>query len=104
MPNHVTHEFTVENITWQGIEIEVTHESEKWGSIDHIVIRSVNPKNARIPVTETGYRSHFLPIGSLEEQGITAKELVLIWLEEESQTTKWKQYVEASRQGSLFDF
>ncbi len=100
----MAHSIITECITWENINIEITHESEKWGSIDHIEIRSIDPENARNPITETGYRSHFLPIGSLESQGITAKELVLEWLHSESSKPEWKQYSESLRQGDLFDF
>lgn len=99
MSNLITYE-----LTWQGIEMEITHETGKWGSTDHIEIRSINPAKARTPITETGYRSHFLPIGSLDAHGITAKELVVDWLEREAQTPKWQQYAESSRQTNLFDF
>lgn len=94
----------VETILWEDIEIEITYETEKWGSIDHIEIRSISPEKARIPITKTGYRSHFIPIGALEENGITAKELVLEWIEKEAQSPEWKNYFESTRQKTLFDF
>jgi hypothetical protein len=94
---------TVEHINWQGITIEVIYWPVKWGSIAHIEVRSIEPKEARIPITETGYRSHFLPIGTLEAEGITVKDLVLGWIDEQAFKPEWKQYAESQRQGDLFD-
>jgi hypothetical protein len=99
----MTHSITVECITWENVEIEITHETGKFGA-EHIEIRSINPINARNPITETGYRSHFMPLGALEAHGLTAKELVMEWLKRESDTVEWKKYAESQRQGDLFAF
>lgn len=51
-------------ITWRGIQVEITFTPEKFGMIEHIELHSEN--RLALPVTETGYRSHFIPIGSVE--------------------------------------
>ncbi len=93
---------TVDQIIWQDITIEVTYEPKKWTSSAHIQVKSIHPEKAPIPITETGYRSHFLPVGALEEHGITAKQMVLEWIEEESRSIKWKNHEKKARQLSLF--
>lgn len=54
-------------ITWRGIQVEITFTPEKFGVIEHIELHSEN--RLALPVTETGYRSHFIPIGSVEQEG-----------------------------------
>ncbi len=70
---------------WQGIEMEAVYTPLKWGVIAHLQVRSVHPERARLPITETGYRSQ-----------------VIAWLDEEAADPAWRRYIEANRQGSLF--
>lgn len=87
---------------WQGIEIEATYNHCKWGVIAHLEIRSVAPAGAALPITSTGYRSHFHPIGTVEAHGNDVVAQVTAWLDEEAARPEWRRYVEASRQGELF--
>ena len=41
-----------------------------------------------LPVTETGYRSHFIPAGTVAEHG-GAVAFVTAWLEHEAARTGW---------------
>lgn len=50
-------------ITWRGIRVEITFTPEKFGMIEHIELHSEN--RLALPVTETGYRSHFIPMGNV---------------------------------------
>ena len=100
----MTNSMTVDQLIWGGITIEVIYWPIKWGSIAHIEIRSIAPKSARLPITETGYRSHFLPIGALESEGLPAKDLVLRWIEEQAAKPEWKVHADSLRQADLFDF
>ncbi len=49
---------------WNGISIEIRYESN-WLSISagfdtaHLEIESIAPERAHLPITDTGYRSHF---------------------------------------------
>ncbi len=44
-------------IIWRGITVNISHSTESWHKpYDHIELRAAEP----LPVTETGYRSHFL--------------------------------------------
>lgn len=92
-----THRFA-----WQGIEIEARYTPLKWGVIDHLEIRSITPERARLPITETGYRSHFHQPGPVESHGGDVVALVTAWLDDEAATPTWRAYVEASRQGAMF--
>lgn len=54
-------------IHWRGIDIEVGYEVANCCSgLSHRELRSINPPRARLPMTETGYRSHFHQAGLIE--------------------------------------
>lgn len=96
--------YQTHKMTWQGIEIEARYDPQYCKSIvAHLEIQAINPERARLPMTETGYRSHFHTIGTIErDYGGDVVACVEDWLEREAQSKDWKAYVEASRQGSLF--
>lgn len=91
-------------MNWRGIEIEARYKADSGcGVIAHLELRSINPPKARLPMTDTGYRSHYHSIGLIENQydgDVTA--FVLQWLNAESKSKKWTQYVEAAKQLTLF--
>lgn len=84
-------------IQWQGMAIQIRHVAGWAAGYDHLEIRTIEPDRAKLPITETGYRSHFLPGWELEEQG-GAVTFVTAWLEHAAQSTEWQ----AARQLSLF--
>lgn len=93
--------------TWQGIEIEAGYTPRKFGGvIAHLEIRSVAPERAPLPITETGYLSHFHECGTIEAVtasgggGVLAQ--IIAFLDSAAEKPDWRRYVEASRQGSLF--
>ena len=93
-----THRFT-----WQGIEIEATYTPQKWGGvIAHLEIRSINPERAPLPITNTGYRSHFHQPGTIEAHGGNVVAQMTAWLNEEAGKPDWQRHIECSTQGELF--
>jgi hypothetical protein len=72
--------------TWRGIALEIAFTPEKFGMVDHIEIRTED--RAPLPVTETGYRSHFIPPRTVAEHG-GAVAFVTAWLEYEAAQTGW---------------
>lgn len=87
---------------WRGIEIEARYWPLKWNVIAHLAIRSIAPEGAPLPITETGYRSHFHQPGTVEALGGDVVAQVKSWLDEEAAKPEWRGYVDASRQMSLF--
>lgn len=94
---------------WQGITIEVVYEPN-WLNIAnrdsdlpsaHLDIRSVKPERAPLPITETGYRSHFLHPEAIEEVGGPVA-YVEAWLNDMARSSEWREYQGRSRQLSLF--
>ena len=100
---------SIENIklTWNTISIDVNYNND-WSkahreimgfSMGHLEIQSKD--KARLPITETGYRSHFIAATTIEEYGGPEK-YVMDWLDEKSKTKAWRDYWRSSNQLSLF--
>ena len=86
-------------IVWEGIEIEVTYKPKDILAMSHLELRI--PSRARIPVTETGYRSEYLHPGTIEDAG-GPQAYVIAWLDHMAQSREWQDHVVTSRQLSLF--
>ena len=89
----------VVSVTWEGIEVEVTYKPHDIMAWAHLELRT--DKRQILPVTETGYRSEFVPPGLVEAEG-GPEAYVLAWLTREAQRPAWKRKAEAARQLSLF--
>ena len=87
---------------WRGIEIKATYTPLKWSVIAHLEIRSVQPPGEPLPITTTGYRSHFHRPGTIEALGGDVIAQVTAWLDEEAAKPEWRAHIERSRQGELF--
>ena len=92
----------IHRLTWRGIEIEARYTPLQWKVIAHLEIESVAPERAPLPITETGYRSHFHQPGTVEANGGDVVAQVTAWLDEEAEKPEWKRHVESCRQFSLF--
>jgi len=88
-----------ELIVWRGIRMEIKHVTGCFSGMDHIEIRTKD--RVPIPITETGYRSHFFPSGGLGEFE-TAVDYVRAWLEHEAKSKAWKAQEFSTQQLSLF--
>jgi hypothetical protein len=58
--------YQTDQLVWNNITIEIRY-CPAWLSRDvdgfniaHLEIKAIEPKRARLPMTETGYRSHFV--------------------------------------------
>lgn len=92
---------------WRGITLEITYEPN-WLNIGdrcpelghaHLEVRS-RPDGVRLPITETGYRSHFLHAEEVDQAGGPV-EYVKAWMDHMAQSREWADHVENSRQLSL---
>lgn len=95
-----THQFS-----WRGITIEARYDPDwlEHGSTAHLEIRALNPRRAPLPITETGYLSHFHTRGIIEDSyGGDVIAAVTEWLDEAAKSTSWKAKEAAARQGDLF--
>lgn len=92
-------ELFTQTIVWQEIPIIVSCICE-WPINDfcHIEIRC----EQRLPITETGYKSHFMLLEYLDGYD-SYVEFVVAWLNEDAKSKEWQTFTEQSRQGNLFD-
>lgn len=86
-------------LTWEGRRLTIEHHEAWIAGADHLAIRSMDREP--LPITETGYRSHFLSGEELAARGGPVA-YVIAWLDDAARTAEWKAYVAASRQLSLF--
>lgn len=92
---------------WHGVELEIRHcpcwfsMSEDCFDTQHIEVRSRDKR--LLPITETGYRSHFMNgAEALVEFENDPVAFVLWWLDEAAKDPNWKRKEVDDRQGSLF--
>lgn len=95
-------------IRWQNpvdqqiVTIRITHTRNYLTSgTDHIQIEAKKPKRAPLPITDTGYLSHFIDFQQLNAAGGPVS-FVEAWLARETGTKDWRRKETARRQGDLF--
>ncbi|WP_298921479.1 hypothetical protein [uncultured Roseobacter sp.] len=85
-------------MVWAEREITVSWQANWLNSGHcHIELRC----DERLPVTQTGYRSHFVPQGSFADEAAVAA-FVTKWLDEAADDKVWQAYLIDSRQLKLF--
>jgi len=96
------------NVEWNGIHININWEpcwlnlrSNYGHDVAHFDIESMKPERAALPITETGYLSHFTSEETVASFGGPV-EFVLAWLEEAACSPAWKAQAAAARQLALF--
>ena len=102
----MTRSIETHTIVWRGIIVEVSYEAQWLGSggpfsSAHLQLNAIEPEGAILPVTETGYRSHFTDRAIIEEAGGPAA-FAKAWLDEAARSKDWKDREQASRQFALF--
>jgi hypothetical protein len=96
-------------IDWNGIRIEVRYcpsWSESYERIygyplAHLEIEAIEPENAPLPVTNTGYRSHFTRPDLIDAEGGPVA-FARSWLDEAAKDPAWIAAQDAARQMTLF--
>jgi hypothetical protein len=94
----------VGTIDWQGITLSVGYEPHWLGKPNlaaHLEIHVIAPEGALLPITNTGYRSHFTRCEEIEAAG-GPLEFVRTWLDDAARSPEWRRHCEAARQLSLF--
>ena len=88
----------------QRITIRITHARDYLAlGTDHIEVESIKPSKAPLPITETGYRSHFIaPLELINAGGPVT--FVTAWIEQEAKGKAWTKAATAKAQGDLFSW
>ena len=97
-------QYTSYHLEWEGISILVKWCPRWLGEnaphqIAHLEIHAANREP--LPMTGTGYRSHFIDKEAVEALGGPVS-YVSAWLAEAAAAPEWQAQVQASRQLSLF--
>ena len=100
-------EYETVTIQWRGITVRVSYAAN-WLNMAargydtaHIEVESLDPERAQLPITETGYRSHFTSAETVAAYGGPLA-FVQTWLDEEAAKPSWKAREAAARQMTLF--
>lgn len=95
-------EYITQIINWFNIEIEVKYSQFYFGNSDIISHLSINSKGSvPLPMTSTGYRSHFLHHSEIEARGGFVQ-YALDWLNQEANNPDWISINSKAQQLSLF--
>ena len=86
-------------LTWRGIAMQITYKQRYADTIAHLEVNTQNKQ--RLPITETGYRSHFTHAAEIEAYD-SPIEYVQAWLEEAAKSKAWKRYETDKDQLKLF--
>lgn len=98
---------TATTLTWEGFSLAISYDpqwlraSDDYPGRAHLEVRVIEPERAPLPITETGYRSHFLLSGIVEEAGGPTA-YVRAWLDEAARQPAWRKARDRWRQLSLF--
>jgi len=87
-------------LRWEGRTIRLSYTPCKWSVIDHLEIR-VDDRQP-IPITETGYKSHFF--GPCDPD-LTAEQITTLvqdWIAREAQSENWQRLEKERKQLLLF--
>jgi hypothetical protein len=95
-------------VEWHGIKLAISWEPQwlrtgeelGWDTA-HLQVEAIAPERAMLPITETGYLSHFTTAAVVADMGGPLA-FVRTWLDEEAASPAWRQQEAASRQFALF--
>ena len=101
-----SNDYTITHKSWNGIEIEIRWNPEHLAFDDgtemaHLEIESIKPTRAPLPITETGYRSHFTLAHHVNRYG-SAEAFVEAWLQDAENSPAWRRANQISQQLALF--
>lgn len=82
-------------LEWRGLLISVTLERQRF--VDHLQVETIDPVRAPLPITRTGYRSHFVSKEVIEDP----ESFVEDWLNAEASTRTWAEREVSIRQYAL---
>jgi hypothetical protein len=100
MTDRSTQTFTAR---WADIELLISFERNWLGGdfVSHLQITSAGRHRTELPITETGYLSHFCSAAVIDDAGGPVA-YVLGWLDQAATSPRWKAGEVSRRQMSLF--
>jgi hypothetical protein len=104
-PRKTTYEIDWRNpVTAETVRIRITHARDYLvHGTDHIAVESIKPKKAPLPISATGYLSHFIPALQLINAGGPVR-FITAWIEHEARGKNWQKQAATKAQGDLFQW
>ena len=91
-------------LTAEAVRIRVTHARDYLVQrTDHVEVESIKPRKAPLPITATGYLSHFIPALQLIN-AVGPVTFVTAWIEREAAGKAWQKQAAIRAQGDLFQW
>lgn len=87
-------------LNWRGIEVGIVYRADAGFSEGYAHLEIHTAPRTLLPITETGYRSHFLPKAEMDRVGCPVA-YVSLWLDKAAQSKAWRQMEADLRQGQL---
>ena len=95
------------SMAWQGLAVDVectpnfspVFQKMYGRTLVHLAIERRG--KGRLPITDTGFRSHFTTTANIEGHG-GSESYVRAWLEEGAKSKAWQEYIQKERQLKLF--
>lgn len=93
-------------VSWRGLRVLVAFEADAFGTSRDLCqfchLELINALTGKaLPVSETGYRSHYIPVSEVDAAGGPVK-YATAWLDAASRSAAWKAIEREQRQGCLF--
>ena len=88
------------DIEWEGRLVRLSYNPAFSACTGHVEVRSDDGEP--LPITETGYRSHFFSWRDDPPDLAEVTEKVIAWFDEEACKPKWQSYLVTQKQLSLF--
>lgn len=86
---------------WRGIEVGIVYHPGPVFCEGYVHLEIHTAPRTVLPITETGYRSLFLPKAEIDRVGCPVT-YVGMWLDHAARSTAWRQVEAELRQGQLF--
>ena len=91
-------------VSAETVRIRITHARDYLvQGTDHIEVESIKPKKAPLPITATGYLSHFIPALQLINAGGPVT-FVTGWIDNKARGKAWQKRAATRAQGDLFQW
>ncbi|GAA6176738.1 hypothetical protein [Sulfitobacter pacificus] len=88
-------------IIWRGIVLTIRYAPNWCATVGMGHIEVISDARQVSPITQTGYKSHFIHAEQVSQFG-SAAQYVVAWLEQEAKAESWKRHEAEARQLSLF--
>ncbi len=88
--------------TWRHVRCKIVETPNSFAGQTHLELHAIAARDVPLPITQTGYRSHFMDAHALAAAG-SAVAFFTAWMNEEAKSKAYQNAEFRWRQGDLFD-